>query len=166
MTIDKATPSRATNQAVLIVARDENGIPCPIPVAAPQVYNEFREASYDTLAHQLLKAISDNFSPEVLQRLCGVGADRPYQATGFRTRLRMELDIPENSLENIALPVTWDTAHVLNLAVTAVRDGKSSSGEHFRRFIKRCNVFNNILSNGKGFAFLQMIDASARRPVT
>ena len=166
VTIDKATPSRATNQAVLIVARDGNGIPCPIPVATPLVCNEFREESYQTLANQLLKAIPDNLSPEVLQRLCGVAADGPYQATGFRTQLCMQLNIPENSLEDIALPVTWDTAHVLNLAVTAVRDGKSASGEHFRRFIKRCNVFNNILSNGKGFAFLQMIDASARRPVT
>lgn len=166
VTIDKATPSRATNQAVLIVARDENGIPCPIPVAAPSVYKDFGEASYDTLADQLLKAISENFSPEVLQRLCGVAADGPYQATGFRTQLLTQLDIPENSNQQIALPVTWDTAHVLNLAVTAVRDGKSASGEHFRRFIKRCNVFNNILSHGKGFAFLQMVDASARRPVT
>jgi hypothetical protein len=32
-TTDKATPSRTTNQAVLIVARDSSGTPCPIPVA-------------------------------------------------------------------------------------------------------------------------------------
>jgi hypothetical protein len=40
-TIDNAAPSRMMNQAVLVVARNEVGIPCPIPVAAPQVYKDF-----------------------------------------------------------------------------------------------------------------------------
>lgn len=60
-TIDKATPSRTTNQAVLVVARNEAGIPCPIPVAAPQIYTEFEQASYDTLAELLIRAIEGHF---------------------------------------------------------------------------------------------------------
>lgn len=95
-TIDKATPSRITNQAVPVVARDRNGIPSPIPVAAPAVYTDFNEASYDTLALQLLQTISDNFSPQVLERLCGVAADGPYQASGFRSTLFQQLEIPEH----------------------------------------------------------------------
>ena len=67
---------------------------------------------------------------------------------------------------SLAMPVTWDTAHVLNLAVTDVRDAKTDSGNYFRLFVKRCNVFNHVLSNGKGFAFLQMVDEAARRPVS
>lgn len=165
VTVDKATPSRTTNQAVVIVGRDKSGVPCPIPVAAPAIYSGFTQATYDDLARQLLQAISKHFSEEVLSRLCGVAADGPYQATGFAEQLRETLAI-EDEHEELAMPVTWDTAHVLNLAVTDVRDSKTESGNHFRRFVKRCNVFNHVLSNGKGFAFLQMVDEDARRPVS
>ena len=164
-TVDKATPSRTTNQAILIVAREKNGVPCPIPVAAPPVYSAFTEATYDNLAKQLLKAVSEHFSEEVLSRLCGVAADGPYQATGFAAQLRESLDI-EHDDDVLAMPVTWDTAHLLNLAVTDVRDAQTESGSHFRLFVKRCNVFNHILANGKGFAFLQMIGKDARKPVS
>ena len=164
-TVDKATPSRTTNQAVLIVARGKNGVPCPIPVAAPPVYSALAEATYDSLAKQLLKAVSEHFSAEVLSRLCDVAADGPYQATGFAAQLRESLGIQYDD-EDLAMPVTWDTAHLLNLAVTDVRDAQTESGSHFRSFVKRCNVFNHILANGKGFAFLQMVDKDARKPVS
>ena len=42
---DKGTPSRVTSQAVLIVSRDQNGTPSPIPVAAPEIYFDFHGAS-------------------------------------------------------------------------------------------------------------------------
>lgn len=164
-TVDKATPSRTTNQAVLVVARDETGCPCPIPVDAPGVYTKFGEASYNLLADILIKAIEENFSKEVLSRLCGVAADGPYQASGFREKLLQALNIEETGQDHLALPVTWDPAHILNLAVVGVKDSASPGGTAFKRFVKRCNVFNTILSNGKGFAFLQLVDESARRPV-
>ena len=163
-TVDKAAPSRTTNQAVLIVARENNGIPCPIPVAAPPVYSAFTEATYDDLARQLLEAVSEHFSEEVLSRLCGIAADGPYQATGFAAQFRESLGMELN--DELAMPVTWDAAHLLNLAVTDVQDAKTESGSHFRLFVKRCNVFNHILANGKGFAFLQMVNKDARRPGT
>ena len=47
------------------------------------------------------------------------------------------------------MPVTRDTVHVLNLAVTDVRDAKTESGSYFLLFVMRCNVFNHILLNGK-----------------
>ena len=40
-TVDKGTPSRVTRQGVLIVSRDQNGTPSPIPVAAPEIYFHF-----------------------------------------------------------------------------------------------------------------------------
>ena len=43
---------------------------------------------------------------------------------------------------------------MLNLAVLDVKDADTASGVLFKRFIKRYNVFNTILANGKGFAFL------------
>ncbi len=90
-TIDKATPSRTTNQAVLVVNSERSwhslSNPCLIPVAAPQVYKEFAPATYDTMAELMIKSIKDNFSKDVLSRLCRIAADGPYQAAGFRERL-------------------------------------------------------------------------------
>ena len=164
VTADKATPSRTTNQAVLIVARSKDGKPCPIPVEAPAVYTEFKEASYEVLAKKILNGISDHFGVHAHSQLCGVAADGPYQARGFKEYLRQALGL--NDDDDIALPITWDTAHLLNLAVTDVRDGNTKSGSFFRQFIKRCNVFNHVLAHGKGFAFLQMANQNARRPVS
>ena len=67
-TLDKATPSRITNQAVLIVARNQEGKPCPIPVNSPDVYQQTEEASYDILAEQMVDAIEKNFSAGILKR--------------------------------------------------------------------------------------------------
>ena len=58
------------------------------------------------------------------------------------------------------------SAHHLHLTVTYVRDAQTESGSHFRLVVRRCNVFNNILANGKGFEFLQMVDKDAKKPVS
>ena len=50
-TIEKGTPSRITSQAVLIVARDQNGTSSPIPVAASEIYFDFKGAPYSILAN-------------------------------------------------------------------------------------------------------------------
>ena len=83
VTVDEATRSRTTNQAVVIVAREKSGVPCPIPIVMPPVYSDFTEAMYDDPAKQLLKAVSEHFSTKVLSHLCGIAADGPYQATSF-----------------------------------------------------------------------------------
>ena len=167
-TVDKATPSRTTNQAVLIVARDNKGTPCPIPVAAPVIYNEFQAATYEKLADILLQAIEDNFAKDVTTRLCGVAADGPYhQASGFREKLiERTLGVEAEDCVDMSLPVTWDAAHLINLGVLDVKDSQTPSGIHFQRFIKRCNVFNTLLAHGKGFAFLQLVDKDVLRPVS
>ena len=68
--------------------------------------------------------------------------------------------------DTVSLPVTWDPAHLLNLTVTDVKDKDSLAGSYFRLFIKRSNIFNHLLSRGKGFAFLQLLDQNAHRPVS
>lgn len=108
------------------MARSKDGKPCPIPVEAPAVYTEFKEASYDVLAKKILNGISDHFGVHAHSQLCGVAADGPYQARGFKEYLRQALGL--NDDDDIALPITWDTAHLLNLAVTDVRDGNTKSG--------------------------------------
>ena len=130
-TVDKGTPSRITSQAVLIVAWEQNGTPYPIPVAAPDIYFDFQGGSYSILAKQLINAIEKNFSSDILSRLCGVAADGLYQASGFRNQLYEMLFIPKIH-KDLALPITWDPAHLLNLGVTDVRDSKSESAEFFR----------------------------------
>lgn len=117
------------------------------------------------LAEQLIGAIEENFSREVVLRLCGVAADGPYQASGFRGKLVEALDIVETGGDHLALPVTWDPAHILNLANVGVKDSQLPSGTTFQIFVKRCDVFNTILAHGKGFTFLQLVDESAGRPV-
>ena len=94
-TVDKGTPSRITIQAVLIVARDQNGTPSSIPVAAPEIFFDFQGASYSILAKQLINAIENNFSSDIFSRLCGVTVDGPYQTSGFRNQLYEMLSIPE-----------------------------------------------------------------------
>ena len=168
-TVNKSTPSRTTNQAVLIVACDDTGTPCPIPVAAPVVYTEFQAATYDKLTDILLQSIEDNFAKDVITRLCGVATDGPYtQARAFRDQLvQRSFGIEAKHCDDISLPVTWDAAHLINLGVLDVKDSQMPSGNHFQRFIKCCNIFNTLLANGKGFAFLQMVDQdAARRPVS
>ena len=96
--------------------------------------------------------------------MCGVAADGPYQTTNFRASLVQHVGVDYEDV--LSLPVTWDPAHLLNLAVTDVKDGNSTSGKFLRLFIRRCNMFNQLLSHGKGFAFLKLIDENAQRPVS
>ena len=87
ITVNKAsTPSR-TNRAILVVVRNKEGVPCPIPVDAPEVYSEFDSASYAYLAEMIVNTISDKFPRNVLTRICEVAADYPYQATRFGEKL-------------------------------------------------------------------------------
>ena len=65
------------------------------------MYSEVEAASYENLAEMLLKAIEENFSSDLLSRLCGVAADSPYQTSGFRQKLLEYLGIED---KNLALP--------------------------------------------------------------
>ena len=132
ITVDKATPSRTTNQAILVVARNKEGIPCPIPVDAPKVYSEFDSASYAYLAEMIGNTISGKFSRNVLTSVCGVATDGPYQATGFREKLLELLCVTDADNSSLALPVTWDPAHLINLGVTDIKDSSTGSGKHFQ----------------------------------
>ena len=59
------------------------------------------------------------------------------------------------------LPISWDSAHFLNLAVTDVRDGKKGFPEtvarHFSTFIERCNEFSHLFGRGKNNAVLKAV---------
>ena len=81
------------------------------------MYNEsFEVASYEKMADLVTPSLEKKYSKSVLNRVCGVAADGPYQATGFRSSMIETLDIHIKS--DLALPVTWDPAHMLNLGVT------------------------------------------------
>ena len=73
-TVDKGTLPRITNQVVLIVVRDQHCTTSPTPVAPPKIYFNFQGAPYSILAKQLINAIENNFSNDILFRLCGVAS--------------------------------------------------------------------------------------------
>lgn len=125
----------------------------------PPPINRIVYIHYTTLL--LLETINYKFK---YFRLCGVAADGPYQTRNFRASLVKHVGITFDDV--LSLPVTWDPAHLLNLAVTDIKDAASPAGIFFRLFIKRSNIFNHLLSHGKGFAFLKMVDEKARRPVS
>jgi hypothetical protein len=57
VTCDKSTPSRTTNQAVLLLARCDNGQAVAIPAGAPAVYDETMVADGEALARRLLETL-------------------------------------------------------------------------------------------------------------
>ena len=63
--VDEANPSRTTNQAAVLAARDSEGSVCPISFAAPEIYTKCEAATYDKLGSQMVEAIKENFSPEI-----------------------------------------------------------------------------------------------------
>ncbi len=85
-------------------------------------------ATYDAMAECMIKSIKDNFSKDVLSRLCGIAADGLYQAAGFRESL---LGIEDSDNGQLSLSVTWDAAHHLNLRVVEVKD-QSMISDHFK----------------------------------
>jgi len=62
---------------------------------------------------------------------------------------------------DFCIPFTWDSGHLLNCAVTDVRDGSKSkaieASEFFQFYVARANTFAKLLSHGKGFALLKAI---------
>ncbi|CAB3984128.1 Hypothetical predicted protein [Paramuricea clavata] len=100
-TVDKAMLSCTTIQATFVIARNEDGIPFPIPTDAPK---------------------------------------QMHQATNIRGKVLEMLGIGEDDA-HLALPVTWDAVHALNLGVTDVKDSKEASGIHFLKIYQMMQCF-------------------------
>lgn len=65
-----------------------------------------------------------------------------------------------------SIPIRWDPAHLFNLAVTDIREGKGgtdSSGKHLQRFVKRSAVFNAEMNIGKGNATLGFVAKQSQK---
>uniref|UniRef100_A0A1I8GFG7 DUF4371 domain-containing protein n=1 Tax=Macrostomum lignano TaxID=282301 RepID=A0A1I8GFG7_9PLAT len=138
LTCDKSTPTRTTNQAVLILLRDSTGVALAIPAGAPPIYNESMEAGGTALAKLLFQTLRNMDPP--LRSIVGVVADGQYIANGnFLSEVRMQLGVDADSESD--LPISWDAAHYLNLAVTDVRDARNK--EFFRRFVELHTAFRD-----------------------
>jgi hypothetical protein len=92
----------------------------------------------------------------------GVVADGQYQNEPFLRALRDQLGMSPDDKQR--LPITWDPAHFLNLAVTDVRDGPE--GLMLRRFIKRTNRFASLFGRGRGYAALQATSEKGARAIS
>ena len=62
--------------------------------------------------------------------MCGAAADGPYQTNNFRRSLVEHVGTDLDDI--LSFPVTWDPGHLLNLAVTDVRDGETTGGSYIR----------------------------------
>ena len=191
--IDKGTVNRRTSQAAYVVFQNDGrqyAYPLGAPLVYNKAMNSDDEdsepdsigndsaeeatiglpdvdgGSAKDLAGNLLSLIKLKLrmSQQDLSRYCGTTADGQYQAEQFLSTIRKETwheQLPEDLL--FCQTTIWDAAHLLNLAVTDIKDDKvGTSSNFFRNFIKRANELNHLLSRGKGFAQLE-ISASAKQ---
>ena len=102
--------------------------------------------------------------------LTGLIPDGQYVNEGFIrackeqfTSSSMDHDSP------FCLPVTWDAAHYLNLAIIDVREGKRDlpkcCSEYLLRFIRRSNFFSLLIGRGKNNAILRKVAAEKKLPL-
>ena len=152
-----------------------------VPIDAPAVYQgeggelaqgedslqgiQIVGGSSKELAQQICHKIRDKVAISDLSSFVGVTADGQYLISpDFANELLSQVSSPDPD-SPFALPVSWDPAHFLNLAVTDVRDGKGDFKESsvlFERLIKRLNVLNNELNYGKGNAILQIVKSASQ----
>ena len=85
----------------------------------------------------------------------GICVDGQYINKKFINAVHSLLNVSQNKY---AVPVMWDTAHLLNLAINDIRDGKKGFGKgslFLNRLIDRSNTFCHLMGHGKGFAVLK-----------
>ena len=92
--------------------------------------------------------------------ITGISCDSRYVNNTFIEHFKSEFgQLHSNS--DFHLPVSWDAAHYLNLAITDIRDGKKNYSQtvkaFFQRFISRSNLFSTIFGRGKNFSFLTAV---------
>ena len=94
--------------------------------------------------------------------ISGITADRQYVNDAFIRACRAAFQ-PQFDGDNspFHVPVCWDAAHFLNLAVTDIRDAKREFSNdlsvYLSRFIKRSNLFCHLFGRGKNFSLLKGI---------
>ena len=159
VTCDKATPSRMTNQAVML---------CPIiggqrqavAVKSGEVYyGEDEQVIGDVAggnAQELAKAIYEDIRGSyssvdesiVRSAWMRTACDGPYQARLFGLTLQELLD--QTQYDPVFLSVLWDAPHFVDLAFSDVFEGKiGNSKDLIQRLVKRSSIVHQIFQRGK-----------------
>jgi len=166
-TVDKSTPGRTTNQAILICPAID-GKRKAIFVASPKVYEAFDgELAGGTmveLAKQVTSSIKSayNMQDADLAYLVGVSADGAYQAQGFVDVLSQACG--DSFLEDFS--VIWDGSNLIDLAVTDVKAGKlGHSSKYFSRVVRRTNIYRTDLKHGQMFEQLSVVSCFGRKSI-
>eukprot|EP00794_Sanderia_malayensis_P021154 gene21154-23234_t len=158
--IDKSTPHRDTNHAVMIIVQVD-GRRIAMPIDAPLVYGyeededganvELQGGSGIDLAEQVVAVLKTKLqlTTDDLQFLRGVHADGQYQASTFQNRLHRILGIREIPDPYFLLP--WDVSHWMDLAMVELREHSDSSG-FMKLLIKRSNRLHTMFGRGRGHA--------------
>ncbi len=158
-TCDKATPSRITNQAVMICPI-VNGHRQAIAVSSPEVYNNANNevegdvsgATAPELAQMLFDEIKKAYFVEesvIRGAWMGTVCDGAYQAAEFASTLNAILH-RDNLADTCFSCVLWDPAHFLDLAFKDVFEGKMGNSKEFvDRLVQRSCVVHKIFQRGK-----------------
>ena len=101
--------------------------------------------------------------------LTSLSCDGQYVTSKFVASFHKESEANASSSSEFHLPVSWDPAHYMNLAVLDVRDGKNNFSkdvsQFFARFISRSNLFSTLFGRGKKFSLLKAVVSKKKLPL-
>ena len=156
VTCDKSTPSRITNQAIMVCPVID-GQRKAIAVSSSEVYNDakndidgdVRGATAPELAKMLYDEIAEAYSIEesvIRGAWTGTVCDG---AAEFASTLKSILK-QEHLDDSAFFSVLWDPAHFLDLAFADVFEGKIGTSKSFMdRLVQRSCVVHKIFQRGK-----------------
>ena len=160
VTCDKATPTRLTNQAVM-VCPVINGKREAIAVSSSEVYHEANNevegdvsgstaAEWVRMVYDEIKKAYPAIDDKIIQgSWTGTVCDGVYQASEFNSTLKSLL-IPKELDQSIFFSVLWDPAHFLDLAFSDVFEGKIGNSNAFvNRLVQRTCALHKIFQRGK-----------------
>ena len=96
----------------------------------------------------------------------GISVDGQYVNNPFTKAFKKKFGF--SSPSDYHLPVIWDACHLLNCAVTDVKNGKNGFKRSLfmERFIERSNLFPHYFCRGKGHALLKAVAKDHKLPLS
>ena len=154
--VDKSTPHRDTNQAIVIII-PVDGVRVAVPIDAPLVY-KISEPGSDVLsggtgadlADQVINTLEKiGITGEGLSYLRAVHADGQYQAKTFQDSLRAHMHGVGTQIDNYFL-MPWDPSHWIDIVMEEVRERNLTTSPFLKRLVKRSNKLYKMFGHGRG----------------
>ena len=152
--VDKSTPHRDTNQAIVLIFPVE-GKRVALPIDAPLVYKTVGKSitggAGKDLAAQIMEVLSTKvgFSEADFHFVRAIHADGQYQAQTFQSEiLRLIGSTGIEAGEFFLMP--WDPSHWLDRVMEYMRENCDESSKYLKRLIKRTNKLYKMFGHGRG----------------